>query len=135
MRVVAVAAVIAHLLCLVWLGRTERGGPVHLDLVIPGGIPATFYLPGPGAPRGFPFPEPPGAGNRPPAVLLVHGYTSDRVAMSILARRLARAGYGVLAIDVRGHGTNPRPFAQDPEGGNPFEDLSPAGALRRGLPG
>jgi alpha-beta hydrolase superfamily lysophospholipase len=107
---------------------------VHLDLVIPGGIPATFYLPGPGAPSGFRFPEPPAAGNRPPAVLLVHGYTSDRVAMSILARRLARAGYGVLAIDVRGHGTNPRPFAQDPEGANLFEDLSTAAAWLRGSP-
>ena len=126
MRVLAVAALLVHLFCLAWLGRAERGGPVHMDLVIPGGIPATFYLPGPGSPGGFRFPEPPGAGNGPPAVLLVHGYTSDRVAMSILARRLARAGYGVLAIDVRGHGTNPRSFAQDPEGANLFEDLSAA---------
>jgi dienelactone hydrolase len=126
MRILAAAALVAHLFCLAWLGRAERSGPVHMDLVIPGGIPATLYLPGPGSPGGFRFPEPPGAGNGPPAVLLVHGYSSDRVAMGILARRLAGAGYGVLAIDVRGHGTNPRGFAQDPEGANLFEDLSAA---------
>ena len=126
MRIAAAAALVVHLVCLAWLGRAERGGPVHMDLVIPGGIPATLYLPGPGSPGGFRFPEPPGPGNGPPAVLLVHGYSSDRVAMSILARRLAGAGYGVLAIDVRGHGTNPRGFAQDPEGANLFEDLSAA---------
>jgi alpha-beta hydrolase superfamily lysophospholipase len=132
MRVLVAAALLVHLVCLVWLGRAERGGPWHLDLVLPAGIPATLYLPGPIAPAALRFPEPPGVGNGPPAVLLVHGYTSDRVAMSLLARRLARAGFGVLAIDVRGHGTNPRGFAQDPEGANLFEDLLAAAEWLRG---
>jgi len=126
MRTLAVLALLAHLTCLAWLGRAERGGPPHLDLVVPGGIPATFYLPGPGAVSGFRFPDPPGAGNGPPAVLLVHGYSADRAGMGMLARRLASAGYGVLAIDVRGHGTNTRPFGRDPEDANLFEDLSAA---------
>jgi len=126
MRKLCALAVIIHLFCLVWLGRAERGGPAHLDLVIPGGIPATFYLPGPAAEGGRALPEPPAAGDGPPAVLLVHGYSADRAGMSVLARRLANAGYGVLAIDVRGHGENPAPFRRDPEGANLFEDLSAA---------
>ena len=88
-------------------------------MAIPGGIPATFYLPGPAPEFGLPFPEPPGAGNGPPAVLLVHGYTTDRVTMSVLARRLANAGYGVLAIDVRGHGQNARPLRARRRGREP----------------
>jgi alpha-beta hydrolase superfamily lysophospholipase len=126
MRTLAVAAFVVHLFCLIWLGYAQRGGPPQMDLVVPGGIPATFYVPGPAPEAGLRFPEPPGAGNGPPAVLLVHGYTADRAAMSVLARRLANAGYGVLAIDVRGHGQNPRPFARDNEGANLFEDLSAA---------
>ncbi len=126
MRKLCALALVIHLLCLVWLGRTERAGPTHLDLVIPGGIPATFYLPGPPPESGSRLPEPPGAGNGPPALLLVHGYSADRAGMSVLARRFASNGYAVLAIDVRGHGANTRAFAQDPEGANLFEDLATA---------
>jgi dienelactone hydrolase len=126
MRTLAIAAAVGHLFCLVWLGHAQRGGPAHLDLEVPGGVPATFYLPASAPENGFPFPDPPGAGNGPPAVLLVHGYTTDRAGMSVLARRLATAGYGVLAIDVRGHGENARAFARDNEGANLFEDLSAA---------
>jgi len=50
---------------------------------------------------------------RPPGVLLIHGFTGDRVGLSTLARRLARNGYGVLAIDLRGHGANRNPFSRD----------------------
>jgi dienelactone hydrolase len=125
MRTLAIAAAVGHLFCLVWLGHAQRGGPAHLDFDLPGGVPATFYLPA--APEnGARLPDPPGPGNGPPAVLLVHGYASDRAAMGVLARRFASAGYGVLAIDVRGHGENARPFARDPEGANLFEDLSAA---------
>src|SRR5512134_4152509 len=111
MRTLAIVAAALQLLCLVWLGRAQRGGPTHVDLEIPGGIPATLYLPGPPA-DGPRLPDPPGAGSAPPAVLLVHGYSADRAGMSVLARRFANAGYGVLAIDLRGHGRNERPFAR-----------------------
>jgi len=47
---------------------------------------------------------------RPPAVVLIHGFSGDRRLMSTLARRLAENGYGVLAIDVNGHGENRNPF-------------------------
>jgi dienelactone hydrolase len=126
MRTLAIAALVGHLFCLVWLGHAQRGGPAHLDLVLPDGMPATFYLPAPPPEDGSPFPDPPGAGNGPPAVLLVHGYTADRAGMSVLARRFASAGYGVLAIDVRGHGENPHPFTRDIENAGLFEDLSAA---------
>jgi dienelactone hydrolase len=134
MRTLAIAAAVGHLFCLVWLGHAQRGGPAHLDLEVPGGVPATFYLPVQAPENGAPFPEPPGAGNGPPAVLLVHGYSADRAGMSVLARRLANAGYGVLAIDVRGHGENSRPFGRDPAGANLFEDLSAAADWLRASP-
>jgi dienelactone hydrolase len=126
MRTLAIAAAVGHLFCLVWLGHAQRSGPAHQDLVLPGEVPATFYLPAPPAEGGVRFPDPPGPGGGPPAVLLVHGYTADRAAMSVLARRFASAGYGVLAIDVRGHGANARPFARDTEGAQLFDDLSAA---------
>src|SRR5258708_5238945 len=49
-------------------------------------------------------------GQRPPAVVLIHGFSGDRRIMSTLARRLAEDGYGVLAIEVNGHGENRNPF-------------------------
>ena len=67
-----------------------------------------MYLPGPGDPFFMQFPKP--AAERPPGVVLIHGFTGDRVLMSGLARRLADNGYGVLAIDVNGHGENRNPF-------------------------
>ena len=87
--VVAVAAVLASVL---W--SQERGGPPHRDVTLPGGVPATFYLPGTedGAPA--------------PVVVMGHGYSGDRTTMSSLARSLAEAGYAVVAIDFRGHGAN-----------------------------
>ncbi|HEV2171406.1 MAG TPA: alpha/beta fold hydrolase, partial [Candidatus Binatus sp.] len=54
------------------------------------------------------FPKP--QAQRPPAVVLIHGFSADRAFMSGLARRLTQNGYGVLAIDVRGHGENRNPF-------------------------
>ena len=67
-----------------------------------------MYLPGPGYPFYTLFPKP--VAQRPPAVVLIHGFTGDRVLMSGLARRLAENGYAVLAIDVNGHGENRNPF-------------------------
>ena len=73
-----------------------------------------MYLPGatnqigPENPFYQTFPKPPE--QRPPAVMLVHGFSSDRVNTSVLARRIAQNGYGVLAIDLRGHGENRNPF-------------------------
>jgi len=93
------------------LGALEAGGPSHGELELRGGQPATLYLPGEPGPDPRRAPEP--AAEKPPAVVLAHGFASDRAGTSTLARRLAQAGYAVLALDFRGHGANRRPF---PEG-------------------
>jgi dienelactone hydrolase len=101
---------IAFAIAIAFLMRQEHGGPPHIDFELPGNEPATLYMPK--DPGDTPTPiTPPRADQRPPAVVLVHGFAADRVAMSTLARRLAQNGYAVLAIDLHGHGSNPNPFA------------------------
>ena len=112
-RAVGIASSVAStvfLLATVWLGRLERGGPAHGDLLLAGGVPATLYLPGDGAGTGpRAFLDPPPRGERPPAIVLMHGFAGDRLSLSSLARRLAGSGYAVLAIDASGHGENRNP--------------------------
>lgn len=93
------------------LGALERGGPFHADLELAGGIPATLYLPQAADSDGPWLPPPPPPGERPAVVVLLHGFSSDRVMMSTLARRIAASGYAVLALDLHGHGANRNPFA------------------------
>lgn len=89
----------------------QAGGPPHMEFELSGGIPATLYLPGSGNPFFALQPLPPD--KRRPAVLLVHGFSSDRALMSVLARRIARNGYACLTIDLPGHGHNRNPFARN----------------------
>ncbi len=104
---VSLAAFGAFLLASAWLEHLDRGGPPHMDLTLEGAIPATLYLPAAGAgDASAPFLDAPPYAARPPAIVLVHGFSSDRAAMSPLARRLASAGFAVLTLDVRGHGAN-----------------------------
>ena len=116
-RFAAIVVAVAYLAMLVTLTRQQNGVPPHEDVTLPGDIPATFYMPGtanqPGPEDPFYqlFPSPPE--KRPPGVLLIHGFTSDRTNTSSLARRIAQNGYGVLAIDVRGHGENRNPFNRE----------------------
>jgi alpha-beta hydrolase superfamily lysophospholipase len=42
-----------------------------------------------------------------PVVILCHGFAANNAMTSSLARRIARSGYAVLALDFRGHGANP----------------------------
>jgi uncharacterized protein len=42
------------------------------------------------------------------AVIALHGIGSDRLGVERHARMLARHGYGVLALDLRGHGESER---------------------------
>jgi dienelactone hydrolase len=118
-RIIVIALAAVFILALARLARLENGGPSHVSIMLPGNEPATMYMPGPA--RQFYMEPPPAASERPPAIVLIHGFMADRKFMSVLARRLAENGYAVLAIDVRGHGENSNPFT----GG-----VGDAGALR-----
>ena len=112
--VVSLAALAATLLCVLWLARLEAGGPRRVDLHLDSGAPATLYFPEaagafPESANGDPGTREPGA---PPAVVLAHGFASDRAGMSILARALTQADYAVLTFDFRGHGANRKPFTR-----------------------
>ena len=129
-RVAAIVVAAIFLITLMPLAHFQNGAPPHQDETLPGGIPATMYLPGasnqPSEDNPFyqTFPKPPE--QRPPAVVLVHGFSSDRVNSSALARRIAQNGYGVLAIDVRGHGENRNSFVESQTGNGLREDLQSA---------
>jgi dienelactone hydrolase len=102
----ALVVAILFLLALARLARLDAGGPAHEFVNLPGEEPATLYLPGKGNTFFHVFPP----ASRPPAVVMVHGFTADRQFMSVLSRRIAQNGYAVLAIDVSGHGANRNPF-------------------------
>ena len=107
-RVVAIVLVLLFIVAVARLARLENGGPPHVFVMLPGQEPATMYMPGSGDPFYTLFPKP--MAERPPTIVLIHGFMGDRVLMSGLARRLAENGYAVLAIDVNGHGENRNPF-------------------------
>ncbi len=110
-RIASAVAFAGFLLATAWLGRLERDGPAHGDLSLAGDVPATLYLPAPARGAGFAaFLDPPPRDERPPALVLMHGFAGDRLSLSSLARRLAASGYAVLAIDARGHGQNRNPL-------------------------
>src|ERR1700683_4612970 len=111
LRILALVVAVAFLLAITRLVRLDNGGPAHNDIELPGGEPATLYLPGAGFPFYQLFPKP--AAERPAAIVLVHGFSADRQIMSVLARRITENGYAVLAIDVHGHGGNRNPFVDD----------------------
>jgi dienelactone hydrolase len=131
-HIAAAAVAILFLLTVAHLARLQAGGPAHQDFDLPGYEPATLYLPGSGNPfyRMFPPPQ----AELPPAVVLVHGFSGDREIMSTLARRIARNGYAVLSIDVRGHGANRNPFADSIDGGSLRKDVRRAVTFLRHYP-
>lgn len=125
LRILAFILAVIFLLLLVRIVQLGNGGPAHQSFELPGHEPATLYLPGSGMPFYRLFPPP--KEQRPPCVVLMHGFTSDRVMMSVLARRLAENGYAVVAIDAHGHGTNRNPFQEDSLGKSVFlQDLGNA---------
>jgi dienelactone hydrolase len=132
--VVSAAALVIYLCATSCLGRLERAGPAHEDVVLAGGIPGTLFLPEPsegGAAFLDSLPRP----ERPPAALLMHGFASDRLGLSGLARKLAESGYAVLTIDVQGHGQNRNPYRRSRATGDSFyADLSAAVDYLRASP-
>lgn len=103
--VLPVLALLALLVVHARLVRLDAPGPARLDLELGTGAPATLHLPEAAAVFGAVR-----RAERPPAVVLVHGYGGDRAIMSSLARRLAANGIAALALDLRGHGENRHPF-------------------------
>ena len=93
------------------LGMLEREGPAHTAASIGDGIPATLYVPFDDDDGDLPYQRP--RGERPPVVVVAHGYSADQAIMSPMARSLAEAGYAVLTFDFRGHGSNVDRFAGD----------------------
>jgi dienelactone hydrolase len=108
---VSAAALALFLAASVWMARLDRAGPAHAEVMLEGGVPASVYLPAGGEGRSAFF-DPPPREARPPAVVVMHGFAGDRLSMSGFSRRLAAAGYAVLAIDARGHGQNRNAFAR-----------------------
>ena len=112
-----VGAVLAGLIVLITalsalrLGALEREGPAHTQVSIGNGIPATLYLPFDEDDGDLPYQHP--RGERPPVVVVAHGYSADQAVMSPMARSLAHAGYAVLTFDFRGHGSNTNHFSGD----------------------
>jgi hypothetical protein len=107
---VAAAAFALFLALSIWMARLDRSGPVHADLMLEGEVPGTLYLPQVGD-RWSALLDPLPAEQRPPGIVLMHGFAGDRNALSGLARRVASAGYAVLGIDARGHGQNRNPYS------------------------
>ena len=108
----AVVLVLCAVVLLLRLGNQERGGPAHGDFSLGDGLPATLFLPQDSEDDGdLPSPRP--KGERPPLIVMAHGYSADRASMSGMARSLARAGYAVLSLDLRGHGSNTHRFEGD----------------------
>ena len=92
--------------------------------LLEGRIPATVYLPEPGGSAGARevLLDPPPREERPPAIVVMHGFAGDRASMSGLSRRLAESGYAVLAFDAMGHGANRNPFLRTRAAGDAFSD-------------
>ncbi len=136
LAVVSGVALAVYLVATVWLGRLEQGGPPHAEVVLDGGIPGTLYLPGEGGTEPHSaFLDPPPRGARPPGIVLMHGFASDRLGMSSLARRLAASGYAVLTFDSSGHGQNRTPFQRNFARADAFEsDYGAAVSFLRGYP-
>jgi alpha-beta hydrolase superfamily lysophospholipase len=105
---IAAPSVLAYRFALEY--RRRAGFPARRPLLE---TPATYDLPlealsVPSATGPLPawFVPAPGGG-RAPAVVLVHGWESNRARMLPNARFLHAAGFATLMFDVRGHGENP----------------------------
>lgn len=132
--IVSAVALVIYLSATTCLGRLERAGPAHEDVMLAGGIPGTFFLPEPSE-GGTAFLDSPPRPERPPVALLMHGFASDRLGLSGLARKLAESGYGVLTVDVQGHGENRNPYRRSGATGDSFyADLSAAVDYLRASP-
>jgi len=123
------AATLALVIALVGL-RWSTARVWHYAVALEGGVPAMVYEPGP--------PVAPGEGlvdaERAPVVVLAHGFASNSGVLSSLARSIARAGYGVVVPDLRGHGQNRQPFSRELLNGGLASDVDAAVLYARSHP-
>jgi pimeloyl-ACP methyl ester carboxylesterase len=103
-RALTIGAALAYAVAVAMLVAAERR-VAHYGVTLSSGAPAVVYEPGVPPPFGPPEHESP-----LPVVVLAHGFSGSKQMMSSLARRIARAGYAVVAFDFRGHGSNRQPF-------------------------
>jgi dienelactone hydrolase len=102
--------------------RRASNDIAHSSLVLHGGVPVVVWEPAPPQPFGqSPSFDPPA-----PVVVLCHGFSADTAMMSALARRIAKAGYAVVALDFHGHGQNRNPFAPTADGLDLGQDIDAA---------
>ena len=92
------------------------------SLELPGGVPAVVWEPA--AP--LPFGQVPDFDPPAPVVVLWHGFAGNTAMTSALARRIAKAGYAVIAIDFRGHGENRNPLGPTADGIGLRQDIDAA---------
>jgi dienelactone hydrolase len=124
-RVIAkIVYTIAGLLLAVSLVGLRRASSdvAHTALVLPGGVPVIVWEPAPPPPFGQTLSFDPPA----PVVVLCHGFAADNAMTSALARRIAKAGYAVIAPDFRGHGENRNPLGPTADGLGLREDIDAA---------
>ncbi|HTO07868.1 MAG TPA: alpha/beta fold hydrolase [Myxococcota bacterium] len=100
------------------------------SLTLPGGVPAVVWEPSPP----LEFGQTPAFDPPVPVVILCHGFSGDTAMTSALARRIAKAGYAVVAIDFRGHGENQNPFEVGGDGIQLRQDIDAALLYARSQP-
>jgi dienelactone hydrolase len=102
--------------------RRASNDIAHRSMELPGGVPVVVWEPSPPVPFGqTPSFDPPA-----PVVVLCHGFAADNAMTSALARRIAKAGYAVIALDFRGHGENRNPFGPTADGIGLKQDIDAA---------
>ena len=119
LRWLALVGVLVFLVTAAALVRLERSGPPHTEVALERGIRGTLYLPRAFAEDRFREKRP--RDERPPVVVLMHGFASDRLIMSTLARRLADAEFAAFSFDAGGHGQNRSSFVRSRARADSFE--------------
>ncbi|MFI5316276.1 MAG: alpha/beta hydrolase family protein [Myxococcota bacterium] len=128
-KIVYALAGVALAFSLVGLHRASND-IARSSMVLPGGVPAVVWEPSPPVEFGqTPAFDPP-----VPVVILCHGFAEDTATTSSLARRIAKAGYAVIAIDFRGHGENRNAFALSGDGLQLRQDIDAALLYARSQP-
>jgi dienelactone hydrolase len=120
-KIVYALAGLALAFSLVGLHRASND-IARASITLPGGVPAIVWEPSPPLEFGqTPTFDPP-----VPVVILCHGFSENTATTSALARRIAKAGYAVIAIDFRGHGENRNPFELSGDGVQLRQDIDAA---------